>query len=363
MNDELDLMRRVVDYHDHIATPPVLVADDLHRGRQRVRRRRARLAGGAALGLASVVAAVSLVAAGGPDGRPQPAGPPPTNTTSEPLSANPGLKVPLAAPQSVSDVQELGFRVEGPPTYGVTLTPDRQEVEVALENSTFAVHVYYQDRGPGLTATDRPRKEVSIHGVPGTFVERFDGNSHLAYLVWEYAPDSWASVWRSDGTYMPSREAQILTIAEAIRPGGEAVRVPFRLGTAAASTLGTESVAEVGIPTGRDFWRVSFESGLGVTGHQAASSAPCRPRTTSSEFAEPFTYRGYAGCLRGAGADRSLVSTVTLLADGTERTVHNDGSPLTGYEVEDLKRLLAGITMASSDDPATWFDVRTALGR
>jgi hypothetical protein len=362
MNDELDLMRRIVDYHDHISAPPVLVADDLQRGRQRVRRRRGLLAGGTALALASVVAAVSLVTAGGQPDRPQPAGPPTTPSTFEPVPGNPGLDGPLVAPQSILDVQELGFRVEGLPALSATLTPDRQELEVAVENSTFAVHVYYQDRGPGLTATDRPRKEVSIHGVPGTFVERFDGNSHLAYLVWEYAPDSWASVWRSDGTYMPSREAQILTIAEAIRPGGDAVRVPFRLGTAAAPALGTESVAEVGIPTGRDFWRVSFESGLGVTGHQAASSAPCRPRTTSSEFAEPFTYRGYAGCLRGAGADRSLVSTVTLLADGTERTVHNDGSPLTGYEVEDLKRLLAEITMAPSNDPATWFDVRTALG-
>jgi hypothetical protein len=361
MNDELDLMRRVVDYHDHIAAPPVLVADDLQRGRERVRRRRARLAGGAALGLASVVA-VSIVAAGGPDGRPQPAGPLPTTSTSGPLSGNPGLDGPLVAPPSILDVQELGFRAEDLPALSVTLTPDRQEIEVAVENSTFAVHVYYQGRGPGLLATDRPRQEVSIHGLPGTFVERYEEGSHLAYLVWEYAPDSWASVWRSDGTYMPSREAQILTIAEAIRPGGAAVRVPFRLGTEAPSALGSESIAEVGIPRGRDFWRVSFDSGLGITGRQAAASAPCRPRTTSSEFAEPFTHRGYAGCLRGAGADRSLVSTVTLLADGTERMVHDAGSPLTGSEVEDLKGLLAGITVVPSNDPATWFDLRTAFG-
>lgn len=96
--------------------------------------------------------------------------------------------------------------------------------------------------------------------------------------------------------------------------------------------------------------------------HRAASSTPCRPRTTSSRFAEPFTYLGYAGCLRGAGDDRSLVSTIALQVEGTERTVHNGGSPLTGNEVDDLKRLLAGITVAPSDDTATWFDLRTALG-
>ena len=33
-----------------------------------------------------------------------------------------------------------------------------------------------------------------------------------------------------------------------------------------------------------------------------------------------------------------------------------------GYEIEDLKRLLAAITVASSEDTATWFDLRTAFG-
>ena len=60
MNHEHDLMNRLVDYHDHISAPPVPVADDLRRGRRRVRRTRGLLAGGVALGLASVVAAVSL---------------------------------------------------------------------------------------------------------------------------------------------------------------------------------------------------------------------------------------------------------------------------------------------------------------
>lgn len=362
MNDELDLMRRIVDYHDHISAPPVLVADDLQRGRRRVRRRRGLLAGGTALALASVIAAVSLITSGGPPDRPQPVGPPTTPSTFEPVPGSSGLDGPLVAPQSILDVQELGFRVEGLPTLGATLTPDRQELEVAVENSTFAVRVHYRGAGPGLLASDQPRQEVSVNGLPGTFVERFDGTSHLAYVTWEYAPDSWASVWRSDAAYMPAREAQVLAIAEALRTGGEAVRLPFRLGTAAAAALGDDTVAEVGIPRSRDFWRVSFDSGLGITGHRAASGSPCRARTTSSQFADPFTYRGYAGCLRGAGDDRSLVSTIALQVDGTERTVYNGGSPLTGNEVADLKELLAGITMAPSDDTATWFDLRTALG-
>ena len=46
MNNELDVMSRLVDYHDHISAPSVPVADDLRRGRRRVRRNRGLLAGG-----------------------------------------------------------------------------------------------------------------------------------------------------------------------------------------------------------------------------------------------------------------------------------------------------------------------------
>ena len=38
MNNDHDVLSRLVDYHDHIAAPPVHAADDVHRGRRRVRR-------------------------------------------------------------------------------------------------------------------------------------------------------------------------------------------------------------------------------------------------------------------------------------------------------------------------------------
>ena len=40
MTDELDVLSRLVEYHDHIAPPMVPVADDVRRGRGRVRRTR-----------------------------------------------------------------------------------------------------------------------------------------------------------------------------------------------------------------------------------------------------------------------------------------------------------------------------------
>jgi hypothetical protein len=66
-DDGHDLMSRLVDYHDHIAAPLVPVGDDLRRGRRRVRRTRGLVAGGVALGLASVVVAVTLFTGGRAD--------------------------------------------------------------------------------------------------------------------------------------------------------------------------------------------------------------------------------------------------------------------------------------------------------
>ena len=77
---------------------------------------------------------------------------------------------------------------------------------------------------------------------------------------------------------------------------------------------------------------------------------------------QDFTYRGRAGCLLGTGEDRSQVSAVVLEVDGTERLVHRQDSPLTGDEIEDLKPVLADLSVATSDDTTTWFDLRTALG-
>lgn len=362
MNDELDVMRRLVDYHDHISAPPVVVADDLQRGRQRVRRRRTRLAGGVALGLASVVAAVSLVTGGGPAERSQPVGPPTSTSTSDPTSENPGLKAPLVAPESILEVRELGFHVEGMPTVGGRLLRDRQLIEVAVANASFAVEVYYQGSSAGLLATDRPRQEVSIHGIAGTLVERYENGGLLVELIWEYAPDAWATVQRWDGTSMPSRKAQVLAIAEAIRPGGPAVRVPFRVGRASDPILENEAVAEVGMFRNRRFWGAVFESGLSITGNPSDLNSACGPQPTSSRFVQAFTYRGYAGCLQGTGDDESQVDAVILHVDGTNRAIRNYGSWLTAYEIEDLKQLLVEVTVAPSDDPATWFDLTTALG-
>jgi len=362
MNDELDVMRRLVDYHDHISAPPVVVADDLHRGRRRVRRNRGLLAGGTALGLASVVAAISLGNGGDPAERPQPVGPPTETSTFRPDPDNPGLRDPLIAPDSLLEVRELGFHVEGPPTVGGRLLPDRQAIEVAVAGSTFGVEVYYQGESPELLESDGPRQEARVNGLQGTYVEYFEGNTYWTNLVWEYAPDSWAAVRRGDDVDTPERKAQVLTIAEAIRPGGTAALVPFRIGTASAPILRAETVAEVDLARSTEFWRVSFESGLGIVGSPARSRSSCNRQSTSLGSVQAFTYRGHTGCLQRGDDVQSQVAAIVLEVDGTERMISSQGASLTGYELEDLKQLLADITVAPSDDRSTWFDLTTALG-
>lgn len=359
MNDELDVMRRIGDYHDHITVPQVLLADDLHRGRQRVRRNRGLLAGGLALGIASVVAAMSLATGGDRAEQPQPIGPPTDTFTFHLDPDNPGLREPLIAPESLLGVRELGFHVEGLASGGAWLLPDRHGLEVVVANGTFAAEVYYRGVTPGRTGGE----EVSINGVPGAYAEGFDGNTYWTSIAWEYAPDSWATVSRGDDRVVPERRAQLLTIAKAIRPGGMAALVPFRIGTASAPILRSETVARVELPRSRDSWWVSFESGLSITGSPARARSSCDRQSSPLRSVEAFTYRGHTGCLLRFDDVQPQVGTVVLEVDGTELEVHTQGASLLGYELEDLKQLLADITVAPSDDRSTWSDLTTALGR
>jgi hypothetical protein len=86
MTHELDVLTRLVDYHDHIAPPTFSVADDVRRGRRRLARRRTLAAGGVALAVVGIALASSLVTGGDPDRAREPAHTP-TPTPTEKHSA------------------------------------------------------------------------------------------------------------------------------------------------------------------------------------------------------------------------------------------------------------------------------------
>ena len=97
MTDELEVLNRLVDYHDHIAPPMVPVADDVRRGRRRVRRNRSVAVGAVAAAVAAVMATASLMTGDHRDAAPAPAVTSPTPTPARTQSAQTWADTPVAA--------------------------------------------------------------------------------------------------------------------------------------------------------------------------------------------------------------------------------------------------------------------------
>jgi hypothetical protein len=344
-----DLMRRLVDYHDHIAAPPVLVGDDLRRGRRRVRRTRGLVAGGTALGIA-LVAAVTFSLGGREDDVPQPAGPT-------------GLTTPMVKPASLAEVTEFGFHVEPGPGFEVSedwlLGADRQALTVWLadgdydrtNNPDVSVAVYYQGEAPELPTPGAP---VTVHGGAGTYVEETQDDYWRAWLSWEYAPGSWVQViGRGFGAAPPPEfQSQVVGVAEALRSGGgDPVRVPVRVGTLpeALPPLETWHRLSVSFYDGDWSWWLEIdEISIWAT---SDVEGPCRGSDGGRQTAAEFTYRGIPGCL----VDGERIGLRLGDAD-----VFVDFGQVPDLPIEDMKQVLAELTIAP-DDPATWFELGAAM--
>lgn len=345
MNDELDVLSRVVNYHDHISAPVVPVVDDLHRGRRRVRRNRGLLAGGVAIGVACVAATASLFVGGSSVDSPQPIGPAPTETTSAPAPDNSGLTTPLVAPASLLDVRALGFHVEpvpglGSQRVGWSLNERSQSVELDWDHMALGVIVTVNYQGVDPVIEGTPQEDVAVLGVPGQYYAApgpEPGEGWGAQVVWEYAEDSYATVTTgSGGRGNPDPElvrATLVKVAEAVRPGGQAVRLPIRFGAVPPSLPDPATVGRISSGTGDGGWDVQlFQGGLGIFVASAGGPAD------------------YGGDIEVRVGD----TVRSALVDDAE------GTP--AYPVADLKKMLREITVAPSTDETTWFDLGTALG-
>jgi hypothetical protein len=358
MNIEHDLLGRLVEYHDHISAPLVPIHEDLNRGRRQVRRNRELLAGGAALVIVSMVAAVSLFSDGGSADGLQPVEPPTTSTTSAPDISD--ATFPLVAPESILDVQELGFHVEpvsgfDPEGTGAGWSIDTQGQTVALLWEEVADDVVISVRYQGATDLDDPipgpsglealkvhgapgqgeyhqtahyspgswpRQDVEVHGVPAQYFEEPDGRygiqgTFAAFLVWEYAPDSWAYVSTRSDRGDPGSErlkSALVEVAEAVRPGGEPVLLPVRAG--GFPTMPTS----VTLSRSSDGWNAEV--------HFSSMRLLVIPGTTALTC-EPYdSYFDERSCLRGVEREKKL----------------------------------AELSVAPLDDTSAWFDLHTALG-
>ena len=353
MNDEHDVLSQLVDYHDHISAPFVPLADDVRRGRRRVRRHRGLLAAGAALAVVSMIAAVSLSEGGRSADEPQPA-------------HSPGLTTPLVAPQSPFDVSELGFHIESAPDLSVTgdwaIDRDRQWAGVQVlggdsNGMELQVEVHYEGRPLKLPRAGT-REPVTVNGVPGTYIEQKSGRFHAAMLAWEYAPDSWAAVkagWIE--AVLPSDlRSKMLTAAEAVRPGGEALRVPVRVDTLPESLPSLKAAQEVRLLDwdGNWQWWLSLDDAIQIHATAETGSVVCEADDGSYHKAS-FTYRGHSGCLVDGERIGLRLDTASVFFD------YGAADPRARPSIRDMKQVLADLTVGTTD-PATWFDLRTALG-
>ena len=147
--------------------------------------------------------------------------------------------------------------------------------------------------------------------------------------------------------------SKMLTAAEAVRPGGEALRVPVRVGTLPASLPSLEAAQDVrlrsGTATGSGGCRSTTPSRSTPLPRQAAI---CEADDGSYHKAS-FTYRGHSGCLVDGERIGLSLDEAQVFID----FVDADPRP----PINDLKQVLADLGVAS-DDPSTWFDLRTALG-
>ena len=353
MNNEHDVLSQLVDYHDHISAPHVPLADDIHRGRRRVRRNRGLLAGGVALALVSVVAAGSMFTSERSADLPQPAD-------------RPGLSTPLVAPKSLLDIRELGFHVEPVPDVVVTdsfeIDQDRQLTNVKVKvfgddgETDLQVAVYYQGRSPELPSTGTS-EAVTVNGAAGTYyVEERRPDDWGVHLAWEYAPDSWAVVFARWRSAPPSDlRSKLLTAAEAVRSGGETVRIPVRIGTVPASlpSVTTAHGVSVYYSDGYWMWWLSFNDDIHLWA-TSQTGEDCQG-FDGSPYTENLTYRGHAGCLVDGERIGLRLGTANAFFD------YGDADPSAKPSTNDMKQVLADLTVGSAD-PTTWFDLRTALG-
>lgn len=304
----------------------------------------------AAAVVALVLGALASTREDGDAGRP--VGPPALSTPAEPAPAP--LTAPLEAPASLLDVRELGFRVDPIPGFtpvdGWELTRDFQRVTVAPKEGgqPLVVSVRYEGAPPPVPTGSRGA--VTVHGVRGTYSEDVRADEWLASLIWEYAPDAWAEVsWRGITAAPPDRRETIVTVAEAVRPGGGPVRVPVGFGTLPSAVPSPMSPRSMVLTVDAEGW--FWTADLGDLSVWARSGGAGLCGDGGARSVEPFTYRGNPGCL--------VDDTRLVLRLGAAET-WIDFDPASRPPLPEMKRLLSELTLGSQDR-TSWFDLASAL--
>ena len=132
------------------------------------------------------------------------------------------------------------------------------------------------------------------------------------------------------------------------------MRVPVRVGTLPASLPSLDAAQDVWVAfwDGDWQWWLSLDDAIHI--HATAETGSVCEADDGSLHPASFTYRGHSGCLVDGERIGLSLDEAQVFID----FVDADPKP----PINDLKQVLADLTVASSADPATWFDLGTALG-
>jgi hypothetical protein len=330
------------------------LAPDQHQvlegARQAVARRRRRRSAGAAAAAAAVVAVAlpvtvrGLSAAPGADATPPEASVPVAGATS----STPAARVP-SGPRPPFAFTILPGSAAGYEIRPVAVNPDLQIAAIRGRGKAQIELLVYRPGAEsramnGWDVTEDPVR-VAVDRTPALYSAR-DGASAIR---WEYAPGGWAVISATSSPVVPKET--LIALAEAVRFSAPyPAKVPYRLSYLPAGfkpfhfTWGAEGA---GAPRPV----VQFEDGAG---HQGVMDIAI--------------HDGAAGSRPEWRADRTMAgrpADCTDLVDGRRCAVDFGSFTVDvgtgGLTDAVLERVVAGMRFADWDDPATWYDLDTAM--
>ncbi len=352
MRTEQDL-RAALGVRENLAPAPDTVLADVRQIAAQHRRRRAT---GTAAAVILVVAAVIAVPVLLVQGRPTDPGPaplpnPPVGAaTPSPTAApvDPGAARPPFA-FTIAPVSIGGFEVR--PS---SVSPDQQGAIIMAAGGTGPVAdlVVYSPGSPAVPVPYPPHAEpVQVDGAPGWY------NASESALGWEYAPEAFAVISRHDEA--PLAKDILLELAEGVRfVEPYAAKVPYRLDYL-PDDLTPFNVAQSTGPASE------YQSVV-----QLESRNADRPRVMDITIVESrptgnSPWYGYADWDWNPVTIAGRSGRCADLVDGRRceidfgEFIFSVGS---GNLVPDeLDRLVGGMRFATVGDPATWYDITTAI--
>jgi hypothetical protein len=352
-------LRAVLAAREHLAPEP----DPVLAGARRLaaRRRRHRTAGAAAAAALTVVAGVtvpvavhqagpgpagSVLPAAAPSDAPASPAPPPDLSQPRPpyaftllAGAAAGFEIQPVALSAEYQLAEIRWRGDPPARLGLVVYQPGSTTRVRGEV-------------PGWDVTPDPRP-ARVNGAPGWY----STDGYAGALRWEYTPGGWAVVGSASDP--PLGERTLRRLAESVRFGEPyQVRLPYRLDYLPADLRPFHVLLD------------TYRPGAFRSVARLESVDEDAPRVVDITIAEDPEANGPDRHLQRSWDWRSTTiagrpAQCADLVDGRRCRIEFDGLTVSigsgGLAGDELVRIVAGLRFASWSDPATWYDLDTAL--